>query len=607
MPGIPLPDRFEVLEVLARNESEESLRARDRLLQREVQISRPTAQPLAAGEGQDLQRSLRQARALARVQHPGVVRLLDVIETAAGPLLVMEPVAGETIAERLARQGPLDPDLVRALGVQLCGALEAVHAVGVVHRGISPGNIVLRSDGSVCLSGFTFAKFGATGAEIPGTTFFYTPRSGASPASSATPPLALPPTPAPEQMRGQTADARSDLFGLGWVLYECLTGEDPYPRDLDAEQWEAPVDPRRRAPGTSSQLAEAILRALRTSPLKRFANAAEMRAALAEAGAGAPVTAGAGASRRPRALAWSAGVGVALIAGFFAIRLVGSSSAGGGDPTPGAERGFPPKDSPADGTYSPRYTKSRALLIGIGEAYGEIGFQALPNAERDVDALAKKLGEMRGEDWEIATLKGRDASGKAIVTRIRALSNSAQRDDKLFVYYAGHGAKHTVSNQTGWIIPADAKTVQEDAEHSSWVKFTELSDVFHESSAKHVLVAMDCCYGGLLTTYRGLASPADGNGDDRAYREALLTRGAHVVITSGRSFEVVQDGAPGTHSPFARCFLEALSIPDGAPVTAHGIFERINQTFIKERVGHIPEWHLPRGPNEGGDVVFFPK
>lgn len=609
MPGTPLPDRFEVLEVLARTESEEFLRARDRLLQREVQISRPSAaqsSPPSPIDAQDLQRSLRQARALARVNHPGVVRLLDVIETEAGPLLVMEPVAGETLAERLSRGGPLDPASVRALGAKLCDALEAVHAVGVVHRGISAGNIVLRSDGSPCLAGFTFAKFGATGQELPGTTFVYSRRSETS---LSPPAVALPPTPAPEQTRGQSADARSDLFGLGWVLYECLTGEEPYPREIDVDHWKTPADPLRRVPDASPELAEAILRSLRTSPLKRFASAAEMRAALADAGAAPPVAASSGPSRRPRVLAWSAGVGIALIAGFFAVRLAGPSAAGGPDSTlqAGSERGLAPKASPAAGTYSPRYTKSRALLIGIGEVYGEIGFQRLPNAERDIDALAKKLGELKGEDWEIVTLKGAEATGEAILSRTRELSNSAQRDDKLFVYYAGHGAKHPISNQTGWVIPADAKTAEADPRRLSWVKFTEFSDVFHESSAKHVLVAMDCCYGGLLTTWRGEGSPADGDVHKGAYGEALLTRAAHVVITSGRPFEVVQDGAPGTNSPFARCFLEALSTPDGAPVRAHGIYDRMAETFVEERVGHIPEWYLPRGPNEGGDVVFFPK
>lgn len=608
MPGTPLPDRFEVLEVLARTESEEFLRARDRLLQREVQISRPTSHssPSSPIVAQDLQRSLRQARALARVQHPGVVRLLDVIETGAGPLLVMEPVTGEPLAERLTRDGKLDPASVRALGLKLCDALEAVHAVGVVHRGLSAGNIVLRADGSPCLGGFTFAKFGSTETEIPGTTFFYVPRAETD---ATPPPVALPPTPAPEQMHGQVADARSDLFGLGWVLYECLTGEKPYPRDVDVDHWKSPADPRRRAPGASPKLAEAILRSLRTSPLKRFASAAEMRAALAESAPSDPIAVGPGKRPRPRVAVAVAGVGIAMIAGFFALRQLGSSAPGGLDSTlaAGPDRGIAPRSGPSTGAYSPRYTKSRALLIGIGEVYGDIGFQALPNAERDIDALAMKLGELEGEDWEVVTLKGAEARSEAICSRLRTLSASAQRDDKLFVYYAGHGEKNSISENSGWIVPADAKTREQDPTHFSWVRFDEFAKLFEETHAKHVLVAMDCCYGGRVTTWRGEEFAAEAGAGNDVYGEALLTRGAQVVISSGRPFEAVSDGVRGENSPFARSFLEALSGPGTAPVTAHAIFDRIQQAMIAEKVGHIPVFGSPPGSTPGGDVVFFLK
>ena len=599
MPGAPLPDRFEALEVLARTESEELVRARDRLLQREVQISVPIQTPSTA-DAAEVARSLRQARALARVHHPGVVRLLDVLETQSGPLLVLEPVGGESLAERLARDRRLEPEVARTLGVRLCEALEAVHAVGVVHRGISAGNVVLRSDGSPCLGGFTFAKFGA--GESPGTTYVYARRPKTEPG----PAVALPPIPAPEQTQGHAADARSDLFGLGWVLYECLTGEAPYPREVDVEDWKSPADPRKRAPSTPPRLADAVLRALRTSPLKRFASAAEMRAALdvsTAAGATTATTASAGPERTRKLAAISAAAGVLLVAGFFAVRGLGTSSAG--DPgSDAADRGLASAGIPPRGAYAASYTKSRALLIGIGQAYDAIGFQPLPNAERDVDALARKLGQLAGETWEITTLKGTQANAQAICSRVREMCRAAQPDDKLFVYYAGHGAKNPISERSGWIVPADAKTAEQDPEHVSWVRFDELGHVFDESRAKHVLVAMDCCYGGRMTTWRGEDDPADRVD---AYGEALLTRGAQIVISSGRPFEVVSDGVGGENSPFARAFVEALSQPGGSPVTGHEIFSRIRKTFIEEEVGHVPVLASPPGATPGGDVVFFPK
>src|SRR6185295_18457358 len=109
------------------------------------------------------------------------MRLLDVMETPGGPMLVIEPVEGETLADRFERGGPLAPAEIQALGIRLCDALEAVHAVGVVHRGVSAENIVLRADGTPCLAGFVFAKFGAnTHSTMPGTTFVYPANRGAA-------------------------------------------------------------------------------------------------------------------------------------------------------------------------------------------------------------------------------------------------------------------------------------------------------------------------------------------------------------------------------------------------------------------------------------------
>ncbi len=203
MPEAPLPDRYQVLEELCRGEAEILLRAKDKLLQREVVICKPRAGLLGPPDKQDLERSLRQARTLARVNHPGVTRLLDVVETADGPVLAMEPITGETLAERIASGGPLDAAEVLSLAIKVCEALEAVHAVGIVHRGISTGTIALRADGTPCLTGFAFAKFGGDCQNVAATTFLYKPKAGEKAAAPV-----LPPHPAPEQISGQTADAR---------------------------------------------------------------------------------------------------------------------------------------------------------------------------------------------------------------------------------------------------------------------------------------------------------------------------------------------------------------------------------------------------------------
>src|SRR5689334_5293183 len=175
--GLPMPlprvsDRFQILEELARCETGTLLRARDQLLQREVVLKLPPEGARADG-GSETERELREARALARVQHRAIVRLLDVLESPAGPVLVLEPTSGESLAERLLREQRLDPAAVRALALELAGALAAVHAIGVVHRGITLDQIVLLADGRPQLGGFGFAKFCGSASLFPGTTFLY--------------------------------------------------------------------------------------------------------------------------------------------------------------------------------------------------------------------------------------------------------------------------------------------------------------------------------------------------------------------------------------------------------------------------------------------------
>src|SRR5262245_64977388 len=219
MAAAPLPERFEVLEELASGETEVLWRARDRVLLREVVLKRPGPGLAAAFRSRDAREQvLQEARALARVRHPAVVRLLDAIETPEGPLLVLEPAPGETLAEVLARDGRLAPREVVAIGERLAGALEALHAAGVVHRGISAENVVLDAAGAASIGGIHFAKLAGDGTGFD-TSIQYRGSSAVLDAQAGAPapgaPRAQPAHPAPEQLRGEPADARADVFGLG--------------------------------------------------------------------------------------------------------------------------------------------------------------------------------------------------------------------------------------------------------------------------------------------------------------------------------------------------------------------------------------------------------
>ncbi len=595
-PGIP--DRFAVLEELASSGTEVLLRARDQRLGREVWLKLPGPRLSALLRERDVRdQVLREARALARVQHRSIVRLLDLIElpprsaggptatSEGGPILVLEPSPGETLAEVLAREKRLGPREVARLGRELCGALEALHAAGIVHRGIAPGAVVIGADGLPRLASVVFAKE-ASGASLPGTSLVY--REETSPEAHAI-------LPAPEQLLGETADRRSDLFGLGWLLYLALTGEAPY-EGLDLSTWRVPRDPLALAPGTPRDLARVLARALAVSPAKRFSGAAEMGAALAGlAEPEAPVPEHEIVRSRP----WLVPLAV-LAAGALAVLPVWLARTGADDGARASlERGLASGAEPDRESYAERYERSRALLIGIGKAYGLQGFTELPNAERDVRALAERLRELPRDDWrtawEVTTLTEGQATQQAILSAVRTLGSEAGRDERLFLYYAGHGEGHDVSSDSGWVVPADARPLAEDPSRVSWIRFDEFERVFDETRAKHVLVAMDCCYGGRLTRTRS-AGPS-------AFASVLLANKAHVVISSGRPNERVPDGPEGQHSPFALGFLEALAQP--GEITSSMLVGRLQERYRATGASHKPQLGYPEGHPPEGEFVFF--
>jgi len=235
--------------------------ARDTELDREVAVKR-----LAENFARDDElraRFQREARLAARLSHPNVVRIYDVgIDDDERPFIAMEFVDGETLAELLGRRGPLPPEEVARLGVQACRALAAAHEAGLVHRDVKPQNLILRRDGVLKLGDFGVA-FGLEGTRLTvagtvlGTAAYL----------------------APEQARGEEVTAAADVYGLGAVLYELLTGRPPRtPATLAelalTETIPVPLD----APPA---LAHIVMRCLAADPDERPPSAAEVARELA--------------------------------------------------------------------------------------------------------------------------------------------------------------------------------------------------------------------------------------------------------------------------------------------------------------------------------------
>jgi serine/threonine protein kinase len=214
-------------------------------------------------------RFLREARVAAALDHPNIVQLFDFGEENGVLFLVMPYVSGGSLQDQLSRT-PLPMSEVVTYGSQLTDALAYAHKRHLVHRDVKPANILIHSDGRLMLSDFGLAKI---------------LDSGAQPAAARNHPDAgTPEYMAPEQIEGRT-EARSDLYGLGVVLYLFMTGRLPFTGSssnavMEAHLYRLPESPRRLNPEVTPALEMVIMQALAKRPEDRFATASEMGAAL---------------------------------------------------------------------------------------------------------------------------------------------------------------------------------------------------------------------------------------------------------------------------------------------------------------------------------------
>jgi eukaryotic-like serine/threonine-protein kinase len=256
----------------------EVYRARDERLQRDVAIKvLPTA---IAGDPDRLARFEREARALARLSHPAVLSIFDFGKEGETTYAVTELLEGETLRERLGHEH-LSWRRAVDTAAALAEGLAAAHGAGIVHRDLKPENIFLTRDGRVKILDFGLARTEPV-RPVEGATLSLAPPDTAPGAVLGTVGYM-----APEQVRGEPADARSDIFALGCVLYEMLTGRRAFKRDTPVETMTAilkdPV-PEMDLPGTdiSSDLDRIVGRCLEKNPGERFQSACDLAFSLRE-------------------------------------------------------------------------------------------------------------------------------------------------------------------------------------------------------------------------------------------------------------------------------------------------------------------------------------
>jgi eukaryotic-like serine/threonine-protein kinase len=205
-----------------------------------------------------------EARLAAKLIHPNVVTVFDSGLDEGHPFIVMERLGGRTLSDELSRE-PMEPDRVRAMALQVLEALAAAHAIGLIHRDVKPGNI-LEGQGET----WKVADFGIATTTDSDHTITRTGEVLGSPSYLA-----------PERLEGHAATARSDLYSLGVVLYEAVSGSRPFgegnPWALGVRIREGRYEPLpEAAPGVDPDLAAAIERAMSRDPADRFASAQEM-------------------------------------------------------------------------------------------------------------------------------------------------------------------------------------------------------------------------------------------------------------------------------------------------------------------------------------------
>ncbi|MFH7594181.1 serine/threonine-protein kinase [Streptomyces racemochromogenes] len=265
--GAVLAGRYRLVEPIGSGGMGKVWRAHDQLLHRTVAVKELTAALYVAQADREVlyARTQKEARAAARIQHPAVVTVHDVLEHDDRPWIVMEHIDGPSLAEAAKAAGRIEPREAARIGLHVLGALRAAHAVGVMHRDVKPGNVLLAKDGRVLLTDFGIAAIEGDSSitrtgELVGSIDYL----------------------APERVTGGAPDPSSDLWSLGATLYTAVEARSPFRRTSPISSLQAVVNDEPPVPRQAGALGPVITALLRKDPAER-PSAAEAERMLIEA------------------------------------------------------------------------------------------------------------------------------------------------------------------------------------------------------------------------------------------------------------------------------------------------------------------------------------
>ncbi len=326
-----LDDRFRIIGQLGAGSSSTVYKA-EQLLTKKVVALKLLHGQMSRDEKQS-ERFRREARVLAAVEHPGVVQVFDLDTLSDGrPFLVMEYLSGLTLAELIKKEGALAPERAVDIFKQILAALQALHNQGIIHRDLKPSNVFITGSATLKLLDFGIAKI----LQAEGTYQQLTQTGEA---------IGSPAYMSPEHFSGKDVDARSDIYSMGCLMYEALTGRQAFQADSPAQVIQKQIDeappPMRLEidnPSVAAKLERIVFQALAKNPRQRYQTAAQMQAELntvfQPGGIGIPARLASALhlfqlrsspARKRHAVTWSLILAVAMLAAITAVAIYWSS------------------------------------------------------------------------------------------------------------------------------------------------------------------------------------------------------------------------------------------------------------------------------------------